>query len=125
MLVSQFSPLLCCRNCSIGRNKQTHSYDLESFSTVKVQRRIEESSIRLRWRALQQYLTAFSRCSAFYLRCFAGVLDTHLKLTIMTPERYPLTLPAGIHWLKLNNGNIRTMCEICSKLTIKTPERRH
>ena len=24
-----------------------------------------------------------------------------------------------------NNGNTRTRCEICSKLTIKTPERRH
>ena len=27
--------------------------------------------------------------------------------------------------LKVNNRNTRTRCEICSKLTIKTPERRH
>ena len=26
---------------------------------------------------------------------------------------------------KVNNRNTRTSCEICSKLTIKTPERRH
>ena len=32
--------------------------------------------------------------------------------------------PAGIYLLKVNNRNTRTMCEICSKLTIKTPERR-
>ena len=32
--------------------------------------------------------------------------------------------PAGIYLLKVNNGNTRTMCEICQKLTIKTPERR-
>ena len=25
---------------------------------------------------------------------------------------------------KANNGNTRTMCEMCSKLTIKTPEKR-
>ena len=31
--------------------------------------------------------------------------------------------PAGIYLLKVNNKNARTMCEICSKLTIKTPER--
>ena len=31
-------------------------------------------------------------------------------------------LPAQI---KINNRNTRTRCEICSKLTIKTPERRH
>ena len=31
---------------------------------------------------------------------------------------------AGIYLFKVNNRNIRTRCEICSKLTIKTPERR-
>ena len=30
--------------------------------------------------------------------------------------------PAGIYLLKVNNRNIRTRCEICSKLTIKIPE---
>ena len=29
---------------------------------------------------------------------------------------------AGIYLFKFNNGNTRTMCEICSKLTIKTPK---
>ena len=33
--------------------------------------------------------------------------------------------PAGIYLLKVNNRNTRTRCVICSKLTIKTPERRH
>ena len=33
--------------------------------------------------------------------------------------------PAGIYLLKVNNRNTRTRCEICSKLTIKTPERHH
>ena len=33
-------------------------------------------------------------------------------------------VPAGIYLLKVNNRNTRTRCEICSKLTIKTPERR-
>ena len=32
--------------------------------------------------------------------------------------------PAGICLLKVNNRNTRTSYEICSKLTIKTPERR-
>ena len=32
--------------------------------------------------------------------------------------------PAGIYLFKVNNRNTRTRCEICSKLTIKTPERR-
>ena len=32
--------------------------------------------------------------------------------------------PAGIYLLKVNNRNTITRCEICSKLTIKIPERR-
>ena len=30
---------------------------------------------------------------------------------------------AGMNLLKVNNGNTRKSCEICLKLTIKTPER--
>ena len=34
------------------------------------------------------------------------------------------THPAGISLLKVNNGNTRKISEICSKLTINTPEQR-
>ena len=33
--------------------------------------------------------------------------------------------PAGNYMFRVNNRNTRTRCQICSKLTIKTPERRH
>ena len=33
--------------------------------------------------------------------------------------------PAGIYLLKVSNRIPRTRCEICPKLTIKTPERHH
>ena len=33
-------------------------------------------------------------------------------------------IPASIYLFNVNNANIRTMCEICSKLTIKLPQRR-
>ena len=32
--------------------------------------------------------------------------------------------PGGIYLLKFNNRNTRTSCEICSKLTLKTSEKR-
>ena len=32
------------------------------------------------------------------------------------------SIPVGTHLFKVNNKNNRTMCEICLKLTIKTPE---
>ena len=34
------------------------------------------------------------------------------------------SVPTSIYLFKVNNSNIRKRCEICSKLTIKTPERR-
>ena len=34
---------------------------------------------------------------------------------------FPIYIPVGIYMFKVNNKNTRTRCEICSKLTIKTP----
>ena len=34
-------------------------------------------------------------------------------------------VPASSYMFKVKNRNTRTRCEICSKLTIKIPERRH
>ena len=34
-------------------------------------------------------------------------------------------ISAGNYMLKVTNRNTKTRCEICSKLTIKIPERRH
>ena len=34
-----------------------------------------------------------------------------------------LGYPGGIYLLKINDANTRTMCEVYSKSTIKTPER--
>ena len=48
--------------------------------------------------------------------------------------RTPLVTPSDVNWhnnpagnymFKVNNRKARTMCEICSELTIKIPERRH
>ena len=35
-----------------------------------------------------------------------------------------MVILAGIYLFKVNNGKTRAMCEISSKLTIMTPERR-
>ena len=39
-------------------------------------------------------------------------------------SKITVVFPVGIYLLKVNTRNTRTRCEICSKLTIKTPERR-
>ena len=39
------------------------------------------------------------------------------------PVRCPV--PVGIYMFKVKNRNTRPRCEICSKLTVKTPEQSH
>ena len=46
--------------------------------------------------------------------------DVFPKLT----DNIAAQIPVRIYLLKANKRNARTRCEICSKLTIKTPERR-
>ena len=38
---------------------------------------------------------------------------------------FSLIIPADNYTFKVSNRNTKTRCEICSKLTIKMPERRH
>ena len=45
---------------------------------------------------------------------------SHMALEIPLRKN---SFPAGIYLFKINNRNTRTRCEICLKLTIKTPER--
>ena len=47
--------------------------------------------------------------------------DNRVEVAIVFLELCGL-FPAGIYMFKLNNGNTRKMCEIFSKLTIKTTE---
>ena len=46
-------------------------------------------------------------------------------LTLCMEELIKNPNPTGNCMFKVNNRNTRTRCETCSKLTIKTPERRH
>ena len=46
--------------------------------------------------------------------------EVSVSINVFIPQKC-FVLPAGIYWLKVSNRNTRTGCEICSKLTIKTP----
>ena len=65
---------------------------------------------------------------SFQYRLFkfmAAEFNNNWSWSIISLVIYSVCLyPAGIYMLKFNNRNIRTRCEICSNLTIKTPERR-
>ena len=63
----------------------------------------------------------FDRCVLFVFKAFKNCFE----VTYM-PIKPILNVytSANIYLLKCNNRNTRKRCEICSKLTIKTPERR-
>ena len=62
---------------------------------------------------LLQKISWLERC---YSRMFIAYLMFGYNLSL---------IPANIHLLKVNNRNTRKRYEICSKLKIKTRERRH
>ena len=57
--------------------------------------------------------------------CIAIVTCRILANIITFPASFWILFQASIYLLKANNRNTRTTCKICSKLTIKTPERWH
>ena len=50
--------------------------------------------------------------------------DSCVNQLLVKHMRYLNRFPVGNCMFKVNNRNTRTRCGICSKLTIKTPERR-
>ena len=59
---------------------------------------------------------------------FNSVVPSHLQCKNLRPNfwtRFQRSFAAGIYLFKANNRNPRTMCEICSKLTMKTSRQRH
>ena len=70
----------------------------------------------------------YFQTSLFQGRVYMAALrlfQDHIVIYCCQYFYYNTSIPVGIYLLKVNNRNTRTRREICSKLTIKTPERRH
>ena len=60
-------------------------------------------------------------CSLIFFFFYNQVFDVvTFNLIVFSPHE-----PPGLYLFKVSNGNTTTTCEICSKLTIKTPEWRY
>ena len=70
-----------------------------------------------RWRRCRYMVKSFLSIKVFQ----NNLLVYSIKFLIKT---FIVLNPAGIYLFKVNNRNTRTRWEICSKLTINTPERR-
>ena len=83
------------------------SYKVASIRLI-LEAEVKSNSPYIRSGGAEAYLETSQACimGVFFAKIFNG---------------YPVV----IYMFKVNNRNSRTRCEICSKLTIKTPERRH
>ena len=66
------------------------------------------------------FLSIIYSGSKFMFDCYTDLLIQTACTSIM--KKVFQTCPPGIYLFKVNNRNTRARCEICSKLTIKTPE---
>ena len=82
---------------------------------------------------LKNFQEIFSRVGLFYITGWEQELIRKDSITGVflkfyhKPKRsscFRLFYPDNIYLFKVNNRNTRKRCEICSELTIKTPERR-
>ena len=72
--------------------------------------------------SLLMFVTSTFSRTAFISWVFIYAVTIH-SLTAAETAKIHNTSPAGNYMFKVNNRNTRTRCEICWKLTIKTPER--
>ena len=69
------------------------------------------------------WITPFSQ-TPFFIKNFTPLLPFAIFWGLNSYYE-SADFPAGIYLLKVNNRNNRARCELCLKLTIKTPERIH
>ena len=67
--------------------------------------------------------TSLTLFSCFY--CYFWTYFTPFSSVLLAEFEQVTVNPAGNYKFKVNNRNTGTVCEICSKSTIKTPGRRH
>ena len=71
---------------------------------------------------LFQHLYILYIYTGFDLSFGSTVVKIYPFVTLIWLNKDENMFPVGIYLLNVNNRNTRTTCEICSKLTIKTPE---
>ena len=124
-------PFLTCQKfCPVY---QIRNLDLKSWKVIK------NNFIQCKLTFLLSKWTSTLSQVIFYLRylfyqvktkCTENLHNSNYlvlyRAIILLAPSIPIlkAFPAGNCMFKVNNRNTRTRCEICSKLTIKTPERR-
>ena len=97
-------------NCPFLLKLRTFFF-LQGQCTMPIGEKINTLALLFFYSQCKESLHIIRFCTQFWniLKAFEKILSTN---------------PANIYLLKVNKRNTRKRCEICSKLTVKTPERR-
>ena len=72
---------------------------------------------------IRKVMTRITPNTGFFTHCYRNKISVEVFSHWFNSVSHK-DYPANIYMFKVNNRNTRKMCEICSKLIIKTPERR-
>ena len=80
----------------------------------------------LRWQScLVEFVSGYESVSRICVQGNFHQSRDQWSKSLKTLRPLFLLFPANIYLFRVNKGNIETMCEICSQLTIKTPQWQH
>ena len=107
-----------------SKHSPTHSWRhfLQRFMIHSL-RHFEKYSTKHSSRHFLKYFSEASSSPIYHL-IFPFIFQGFFIITLYKRNAKSKQI-SSIYLLKVTNRNTRTRCEICSKLTIKTPERRH
>ena len=91
--------MMCCSNCNLASIRRKYKNKGKSIQKLSKMRISKQKKV------------------PYQISSFLSFYDKNNLITKISAN-----IPAGNYMLKVNNRNTRTRCEICSKLTIKTPE---
>ena len=100
-----------------------HFKEVKSLKSVKVK---AEAYVEPSWASVMELFSENSeRLSAIFVRKLYSKCSTGFWIPLLKDWDFQNEAnPANIYFFKVKNRNAWKSCEICSKLTIRTPERR-
>ena len=112
---------------SLGLNVQSHEYRPNcsfayflEYVPIFLDDKLDEER-----KTLSSSKNPASKACLAFASFFANFsLDLLIKVLLIKKNYYEY-IPISIYLSKVNNKNSRTICEICSKLKMKTPEQHH
>ena len=72
---------------------------------------------------IKQHKFSVLYCHQYWQKFYVFFFCEQMKVKMSSYKKNDRSIPTGFYLFNVNNGNTRAICEICLKLTGKTPKR--